>query len=202
MPDKLTPEQRRKCMSHIRAKDTKPEMVVRRWLWAEGFRYRLHTRNLVGKPDIVFRKLKTVIFINGCYWHGHNIAIDKENSEVPVVSKVSEVSKVSVFSEVPEVSNSVCCKIPHTNREFWVKKIIRNKERDLQTYQTYIEAGWTVLVVWECQLRGMQQREMTLKALSLRLSSIILNSLRQKPKVYEIEEDEQLGRVAETEDML
>ena len=58
-------------MSRIRGKDTKPEMVVRRFLFANGFRYRLHDTKLPGKPDIVLPKYKTVIFVNGCFWHGH-----------------------------------------------------------------------------------------------------------------------------------
>jgi len=58
-------------MSRIKGKDTKPEMVVRRFLFANGFRYRLHVKKLPGKPDIVLPKYKTVIFINGCFWHGH-----------------------------------------------------------------------------------------------------------------------------------
>lgn len=58
-------------MSRIRAKDTKPEMVVRRFLHAQGFRYKLHDKSLPGKPDLVLPKYKTVIFIHGCFWHGH-----------------------------------------------------------------------------------------------------------------------------------
>jgi len=58
-------------MSRIKSKDTKPEMLVRRTLFSNGFRYRLHVKKLPGKPDIVFPKLKTVIFVHGCYWHGH-----------------------------------------------------------------------------------------------------------------------------------
>ena len=58
-------------MSRIRGKDTKPEMMVRRFLFANGFRYRLHDSKLPGKPDIVLPKYKTVIFVNGCFWHGH-----------------------------------------------------------------------------------------------------------------------------------
>lgn len=58
-------------MSRIRSKDTKPEMLVRKFLFANGFRYRLHVKNLPGKPDIVLPKYKTVIFVNGCFWHGH-----------------------------------------------------------------------------------------------------------------------------------
>lgn len=58
-------------MSHIRSKNTKPEILVRRFLFAHGFRFRLHRKDLPGKPDIVLPKYKTVIFINGCFWHGH-----------------------------------------------------------------------------------------------------------------------------------
>ena len=58
-------------MSRIRSKDTKPEMIVRKFLHAKGFRYRLHVKNLPGKPDIVLPKYKTVIFIHGCFFHGH-----------------------------------------------------------------------------------------------------------------------------------
>ncbi len=59
-------------MSRIRNKDTKPEMLVRKFLHSQGFRYRLHVKDLPGKPDIVLPKYKTVIFINGCFWHGHD----------------------------------------------------------------------------------------------------------------------------------
>ena len=59
-------------MSRIRGRDTKPEMVVRRWLWRQGFRYRLYVKSLPGRPDIVLRKWRTVIFVNGCFWHGHD----------------------------------------------------------------------------------------------------------------------------------
>lgn len=58
-------------MSRIRAKNTKPELIVRKFLFANGYRYRLHDKRLPGKPDLVFPKLKIVIFINGCFWHGH-----------------------------------------------------------------------------------------------------------------------------------
>lgn len=59
-------------MSRIKGKDTKPEMRVRKFLFSKGFRYKLHDKTLAGKPDLVFPKLKTVIFIHGCYWHGHD----------------------------------------------------------------------------------------------------------------------------------
>lgn len=72
LPDPLTPEQRRLCMSRIRAFDTKPEMVVRRGLHALGLRYRLHDRELPGTPDLVFPGSRAVIFVHGCFWHGHS----------------------------------------------------------------------------------------------------------------------------------
>lgn len=58
-------------MSRIRGSNTKPELLVRKFLFAQGFRYRLHVKDLPGKPDIVLPKYKTVIFVNGCFWHGH-----------------------------------------------------------------------------------------------------------------------------------
>ena len=72
MTDVLSKEQRKRCMSHVRGKDTKPEVMVRKFLFAQGFRYRLYRKDLPGKPDIVLPKYNTVIFINGCFWHGHS----------------------------------------------------------------------------------------------------------------------------------
>jgi DNA mismatch endonuclease, patch repair protein len=71
MTDVHTPSVRSYNMSRIRSKDTKPEMLVRKFLHANGFRYRLHDKKLPGKPDIVLPKHKTVIFVHGCFWHGH-----------------------------------------------------------------------------------------------------------------------------------
>ena len=85
MADKLTPIERHNNMAAIHGKDTKPEMVVRRWLWGHGFRYRLNHPRLPGKPDIVMRKYRTCIFVNGCFWHGHEgcryYTIPKTNTE-------------------------------------------------------------------------------------------------------------------------
>lgn len=71
MPDVFTKEQRSKVMSHIRGKNNKPETAVRKYLWHHGFRYYKNDRNLPGTPDIVIPKYRTVIFINGCFWHHH-----------------------------------------------------------------------------------------------------------------------------------
>lgn len=71
MADVHEPEIRSYNMSRIKGKNTKPELIVRKFLFANGFRYRLHDKKLPGKPDIVLKKYKTVIFVNGCFWHGH-----------------------------------------------------------------------------------------------------------------------------------
>lgn len=71
MPDRMTPQQRHECMSHIRSRDTRPELAVRRGLWSMGFRFRVNVRSLPGTPDIVLPKYRTAIFVNGCFWHGH-----------------------------------------------------------------------------------------------------------------------------------
>lgn len=69
--DKLTKEQRHRCMASIRGKSTKPEILVRKYLFSRGFRYRLNHPRLPGHPDIVLRKYHSVVFVNGCFWHGH-----------------------------------------------------------------------------------------------------------------------------------
>ena len=83
--DTLTPKQRHANMASIRSKNTKPEMVVRRWLWSRGFRYRLNSPRLPGHPDLVLRKYRTCVFVNGCFWHGHQgcryFVVPKTNTE-------------------------------------------------------------------------------------------------------------------------
>lgn len=69
--ERLSKEQRHKCMVANKSKNTRPEMLVRRFLWKRGFRYRVNVKRLPGTPDIVLRRYKTVIFVNGCFWHGH-----------------------------------------------------------------------------------------------------------------------------------
>lgn len=83
--DKLTPQHRSSVMKAIRHTDTKPEMLVRKLVYSLGYRYRLHVKELPGKPDLTFKKLKKVIFIHGCFWHGHDACkgghLPKSNSE-------------------------------------------------------------------------------------------------------------------------
>lgn len=75
MADFMSPEQRSAHMAKIRSKDTKPEIMLRRLLHRDGLRYRLHDRRLPGKPDLVFAGRKKVIFVNGCFWHGHDCPV-------------------------------------------------------------------------------------------------------------------------------
>lgn len=89
MPDILSPKARSERMSRIRGRDTRPEMVVRRYLHSRGFRYRLHSRYLPGKPDIVLPRYGVVIFVNGCFWHAHKC----QRGRVPSTRKSFWVEK-------------------------------------------------------------------------------------------------------------
>ena len=162
MSDHLTPQQRHRCMAAIHGKDTKPEMMVRRYLWARGFRYRLNHPRLPGKPDIVLLRYRTCIFVNGCYWHGHNVTESRVKRE-----QRKENSEESAF----HLESSECCKIPTTNREFWVKKIMRNRERDEEVRKKLAQMGWHSITVWECELKPAK-REQTLQSLVYTLSHI------------------------------
>lgn len=176
--DKLSAEQRHANMVAIRSKDTKPELIVRRGLWARGFRYRLNHKRLPGHPDLVLRKYRTCIFVNGCFWHGHGVAMPQVNSEKQIV-------------------NSACCKIPKTNRAFWVAKIRRNQVRDLTTQQQLARMGWHCITVWECELTA-KRREQTLDSLAFTLNRIWLadHSLHRP---YQIQENNGFDIAAEEE---
>lgn len=80
MTDIVSPKVRSKIMSHIRSKNTKPEILVRKWLHAHGFRFRIHRKDLLGCPDVVLPKYRIVIFVHGCFWHQHEGCI---NATIP-----------------------------------------------------------------------------------------------------------------------
>lgn len=141
-------------MAAIRSKDTKPELIVRKGLWRRGFRYRLNHKRLPGHPDLVLRKYRTCIFVNGCFWHGHHVTIAADESDA---------------------QNSPCCKIPHTNRQFWLAKIKRNQNRDISEQQQLARMGWHCITVWECELKP-KLREQTLDSLAYTLNSIFLRN--------------------------
>jgi len=131
-------------MSHIRSKATKPEKLVRKWLWAHGYRYLLNVKSVPGKPDIVMRKYRTAIFVNGCFWHGH------------------EGCKQFV--------------LPKTNTAFWRNKIESNRARDQKNYDTLINAGWQVIVLWQCKL-NKQELEPTMQSVAVALNQNLLHSI-------------------------
>lgn len=83
-------------MSRIRSKNTKPEILVRKFLFANGFRFRLHSKKLIGKPDIVIHKLRSLIFVHGCFWHGHK---NCKNAKIPVANRKFWINKITVNSE-------------------------------------------------------------------------------------------------------
>ena len=127
MADVHSKEIRSYNMSCIKGKDTKPEMLVRKFLHANGYRYKLHDKKLPGKPDIVLprralgAKYRTVIFVHGCFWHGH--------------------------------ANCKYFVVPKTNTQWWTDKINRNKANDEKAIKALKKDGWKVIVVWECKLK-------------------------------------------------
>ena len=122
--DRLSRGHRSWNMSRIKSRDTSPELKVRSVLHSSGYRFRLHRKDLPGKPDIVLPKYRTVIFVHGCFWHRH-----------------------------------LDCKYaytPKSNIEFWEKKFTANIQRDLRSKKLLQEQGWTVIVVWECQVNNQE----------------------------------------------
>ncbi|WP_369073004.1 very short patch repair endonuclease [Burkholderia gladioli] len=111
-------------MRRIRGKNTRPELVIRKLLRELGFPgYRIHRKDLPGKPDVAYIGRRKAVVIHGCFWHGH------------------------------------ACKIgfrkPLTNRDYWLPKIERNRARDAKHLVDMAALGWSVLIVWECELRDV-----------------------------------------------
>ena len=123
MSDTLTPEQRRKNMQHIRSKDTEIEIILRRALWKKGYRYRKNYKELPGRPDIVLIKYKIAIFCDGEFFHGKNWEVLK-----------------------PKLENS-------KNGRYWIDKISKNIERDIETDRKLVFLGWTVIHFWGDEIK-------------------------------------------------
>jgi len=117
--DNLTKEQRKKNMRNIRSTGTVPEKMIMRELRKRKIYFAKNVSKIIGKPDIVFRRKKVIVFINSDFWHGH-----------------------------PERFV-----MPKTNVDYWHKKISRNKERDIQVTQELQEHGWTVIRLWEYDIK-------------------------------------------------
>lgn len=134
MADVLTPKQRSYNMSRIRGKDTKPEEQVRKYLFSHGFRYRKNDRRLPGKPDIVLPKYKTVIFVNGCFWHKHEgckyFVWPKSNAEFwknKITNNILRDEKN--YSKLQESGWRVIiiweCELRQSNRENTMKELVQ-----------------------------------------------------------------------------
>ena len=188
--DKLTPQQRSRNMASIRSKNTKPELIVRRGLWRRGFRYRLNHKRLPGHPDLVLRKYRTCIFVNGCFWHGHGISWN--NGQETVLADGSPSAERTI-------ENSECCRIPNTNREFWEAKIRRNKERDKEEQKKLAAMGWHCITVWECELKP-SKREETLDSIAFTLNHIWLQDHQAKTVPYPKLEEEGMPMPMAAED--
>jgi DNA mismatch endonuclease (patch repair protein) len=119
--DVLTPEQRHKCMSHIRSKNTSIEVLLRKALWHEGIRYRKNDSKLPGKPDIAITKYRIAIFCDGELWHGK----DWENRKKQI----------------------------KTNRDYWIPKIERNIERDIENEKKLESMGWIIIRFWGKEIK-------------------------------------------------
>ncbi|WP_374581575.1 very short patch repair endonuclease [Pseudoduganella sp.] len=128
MADIVDPSARSRMMAGIRGKDTKPELFLRQGLHRLGLRYRLHCRDMPGRPDLVFPKYRVALFVHGCYWHRHQ--------------------------------GCRLCSVPAQNSEFWREKFERNMSRDKRQFAELREAGWRVLIIWECVLRRKEATEL------------------------------------------
>ncbi|BDA85504.1 very short patch repair endonuclease [Aureimonas sp. SA4125] len=122
MTDTVDPARSRQ-MALVRGKDTKPEMAVRRLAHALGYRFRLHRKDLPGRPDLVFPSRRAAVLVHGCFWHRHD---DQECR---------------------------LARLPKSRPEFWIPKLEGNRQRDFRNVAALEAAGWRVLMVWECQLR-------------------------------------------------
>jgi DNA mismatch endonuclease, patch repair protein len=125
MADTLTAAQRSERMARVKGKDTNPELVIRKLVYGLGYRYRLHVRELPGSPDLVFRKLRKIIFVHGCFWHRHPAATCK------------------------------LARLPKSRVSFWRAKLEGNQRRDKTNVRRLRRDGWKVLQIWECQLANV-----------------------------------------------
>jgi len=115
-----------KIMSAIKSKNTKPELMLRRALWAKGLRYRVHVSRFPGKPDIVFSRAKIAVFCDGDFWHGHNWAIR---------------GLASLDEELKQYT------------QFWRDKILGNIKRDKEHTARLKADGWIVIRIWESDIK-------------------------------------------------
>ncbi|WP_430616651.1 DNA mismatch endonuclease, patch repair protein [Enterococcus sp. DIV0176] len=131
MADKISKEARSKNMSQIKSKNTKPELLVRKFLFSKGLRYRVNDKRYLGKPDMVFPKYQTIIFVNGCFWHHHGC----KNSTIPKTNTEFWVNKINgnvlrdkkIYKELMELGWKVIivweCELVKSKRDITLNKL-------------------------------------------------------------------------------
>lgn len=146
MSDTMTPAQRHDCMSHIRSSNTKPEKVVRDALWRKGYRYRLNDRRLPGTPDLVLPKYRAVIFINGCFWHGHKgctmYVVPKSNVEFWQAKVARNIERDLKSAQMLDtlawtVITVWECELTKKNREATINRIEADLRAAKEKYENY-----------------------------------------------------------------
>lgn len=128
--DTLTPQARSQLMGRIHSKNTKPEIAVRSTLHRLGYRFRLHRKDLPGRPDIVLPRHRKIILVQGCFWHGHTCRLASK---------------------------------PKSNKGYWEPKIRANRARDARNLAALADLGWSVLELWECEIKNSQDLESRLR---------------------------------------
>ena len=121
--DTITQAERSALMSRIRSKDTQPELAVRSLLHRLGYRFRVHRKDLPGRPDIVLPRHRKIILVHGCFWHGHTCRLASK---------------------------------PKSNEVYWSAKIEANRARDARNLDALVQQGWSVLELWECEVRRFE----------------------------------------------
>jgi len=138
MPRLPTTPQRSYNMSRIRGRDTKPELLLRKALWAKGVRYRTHAKELPGRPDIVIRKFRLAVFVDGEFWHGHRW---EEKKDVIKSNREFWISKITRNMQRDRDANASLAAMGYTVFRFWEQDIRRNLHKCVNQIELYIEAA-------------------------------------------------------------
>lgn len=124
--DRVTEATRSRIMAAVHTKNTSAEKTVRSIVYGMGYRYTLNRRELPGSPDLVFKGRRKVIFVHGCFWHGHSCKYGR---------------------------------LPKSKLDYWQPKIQANRNRDRMQSRRLRKAGWSLMVIWQCQLKGREELE-------------------------------------------
>ena len=127
MTDRISSYSRSRNMAAIKSKNTSPELFIRSLAHRLGYRFRLHAKDLPGRPDLIFRSWKKVIFVHGCFWHQHSSAKCLDG------------------------------RVPKSNQSYWKPKLLKNTERDKRSLAELRKLKWKALVIWECEIRDRER---------------------------------------------